>query len=40
MVGVVRSASLQRLQQNDLAVSIQGSLLSKLLLNEVAGVRT
>lgn len=31
---------LQRLQQNDLAVSIQGSLLSKLLLNEVAGVRT
>ena len=29
----------KELQQNDLAVSIQGSLLSKLLLNEIAGVR-
>ncbi|WP_433968328.1 hypothetical protein [Tunturiibacter gelidiferens] len=30
----------QRLQKNDLAPSIQGSLLNKLLLNEVADVRT
>lgn len=30
----------QRLQQNDLAISIQGSLLTKLLFNEIVGVRT